>query len=681
MAEKSKPLSRKKYLLFVTLMIGIPVVFLAIVEILLRLIGYGDDYPLVRKEVKFNKKKYVVNRQVTQRYFSLPPHLLPEASEEVFDPEKKPGALRVFCLGGSTTAGFPFEINATFPFQLQYRLRNALLDNYVEVVNLGISAVNSYTVLDLLPEVLELEPDVLLIYMGHNEFYGALGVGSTQSVFRNRSLILLYLKLKKLRLVQLLESMIQSIFGLFSSSHQSSQQSLMQAMVGEQIIPEHSEEFQQACRNFEENLTDIVRRAKEKNVPVVLSTLVSNVKDQEPFVSRFSDRVDAFTQERLRAKLLKARRLQIQGEHSKALQILSRVAAVDSSSAELRFLRARSLLSLGHTKKALPEFKRARDLDMLRFRAPGIFNDIIKRVARENDVPLVDMEKIFQAASKDGIPGENLFYEHLHPNFDGYRLMAQAFYQALRTLQILNPPEPPGYSEDLFDSTGIQTVLEKFASDSAGVTPLDLEFGELRIFYLIHRWPFDDSPVDITFYRPVGSEITRDIAIKHLQKKVYWDGAHYNLAEYYEKQNRPDKALKEYQAVYIAFHENYYPAFKIGDLFFLRENFTYALRWYNRALKNDPQNPHILAKLGNVTVLTNRFQDAVKYLSQSLEIDSRQNVLTTPQKATALYLLSVSYANLQQFTKAMEVVNRVLALKPDFRQARELKAKLRKYLQ
>ena len=129
--------------------------------------------------------------------------------EEIFDITPRSNTFRVVCLGGSTTAGFPFEINATFPFQLQFRLRNALLDNWVEVINLGISAVNSYTVLDLMPEVLEIEPDLVLIYMGHNEYYGALGVGSTQSVSRNRHLVKAYLALRKLRFFQLMENRVK----------------------------------------------------------------------------------------------------------------------------------------------------------------------------------------------------------------------------------------------------------------------------------------------------------------------------------------------------------------------------------------------------------------------------------------------------------------------------------------
>ena len=44
-------------------------------------------------------------------------------------------------------------------------------------------------------EVIEHNPDLLLIYAGHNEYYGALGVGSTESIGNARWLVKTYLNL------------------------------------------------------------------------------------------------------------------------------------------------------------------------------------------------------------------------------------------------------------------------------------------------------------------------------------------------------------------------------------------------------------------------------------------------------------------------------------------------------
>ena len=64
-----------------------------------------------------------------------------------------------------------------------------------------MAAINSYTLLDFMDEILEQSPDALLIYTGHNEYYGALGVGSEQSLGNSRWLIHTYLKLRSVKLL------------------------------------------------------------------------------------------------------------------------------------------------------------------------------------------------------------------------------------------------------------------------------------------------------------------------------------------------------------------------------------------------------------------------------------------------------------------------------------------------
>ncbi len=52
---------------------------------------------------------------------------------------------------------------------------------------MGISAINSITLRDIIDDVLEENPDLIIIYTGHNEYYGALGPASNISGFNNLS--------------------------------------------------------------------------------------------------------------------------------------------------------------------------------------------------------------------------------------------------------------------------------------------------------------------------------------------------------------------------------------------------------------------------------------------------------------------------------------------------------------
>ena len=53
----------------------------------------------------------------------------------------------------------------------------------------------------------------------------------------------------------------------------------MSRMAKDQFIEYQSETYRKGIEQFEGNMEDILEMAKEKNVPVILSTLVSNLKD------------------------------------------------------------------------------------------------------------------------------------------------------------------------------------------------------------------------------------------------------------------------------------------------------------------------------------------------------------------------------------------------------------------
>jgi hypothetical protein len=75
----------------------------------------------------------------------------------------------------------------------------------IEVVSTAMAAVNSYTLLDFVDEIIEQKPDLILIYAGHNEYLGIMGVGSAFAAKGGRFATLMHLKLKDWRLYQLLQ--------------------------------------------------------------------------------------------------------------------------------------------------------------------------------------------------------------------------------------------------------------------------------------------------------------------------------------------------------------------------------------------------------------------------------------------------------------------------------------------
>src|SRR5207248_4270240 len=92
----------------------------------------------------------------------------------------------------------------TFSRIVRDALRDVLPGDSVEVVNLGLAATNSFTLVDLADDVVAQHPDAVLVYAGHNEYYGALGIGSTVGVGSSPTFTRLYLRAERLRTVQLL---------------------------------------------------------------------------------------------------------------------------------------------------------------------------------------------------------------------------------------------------------------------------------------------------------------------------------------------------------------------------------------------------------------------------------------------------------------------------------------------
>ncbi|WP_179004525.1 SGNH/GDSL hydrolase family protein [Winogradskyella forsetii] len=156
-----------------------PFVLIFILEIGLRIGGYGESYQLFHgiPHVE-NKPDYLVmNKKIAGKYFK-DNGLRSDNQSDLFLKTKTDSTFRVVVQGASTVVGFPFYRGASFPRLLKHRLSHTFPDKNIEVINTGITAVNSYTLWDLTDDIIEQKPDLVIIYAGHNEYYGALGVGS-----------------------------------------------------------------------------------------------------------------------------------------------------------------------------------------------------------------------------------------------------------------------------------------------------------------------------------------------------------------------------------------------------------------------------------------------------------------------------------------------------------------------
>jgi lysophospholipase L1-like esterase len=470
--------------------------------------------------------------------------------------------------------------------------------------------------LDLLQGVLNQKPDLILIYAGHNEYYGALGVGSVQSFGSSRALIRLILYLDKFKTTQLVRNSIHWIVSLFASGNNTSSGTLMSRMAKDKYILLNSDEYNAGVQQFKENLTDILQLIKDKNVPVILGRLVSNSRDQKPFIS---------------------------------------VNTPGYKTADQVYEKAEDELRVNNFTKADSLFKLAKDLDALRYRAPEKMNDIIDDLGKEFQVPIVPIDSIFDSTSPEGIVGDNLIVDHLHPNVKGYQLMGKAFYDYMEKEGYLPKTENAEIPFDEQDSL-TRTNFE--------FTKLDSIIGNDNITLLKSNWPYvknnrvmsEFNQRDfINLLQP--KNMVDSLAMFRIENKVSWVDAHFMAATFYLR--RDD--LKEYLK-YIEVMIYQYPGLRNLDI---------ILKYFYQKNKLDLAD-YTPKRNGLLALYIGNFDNAIGFLTKAYS--------SNPKDTLVLYNLALAYSKKKDYKNALDMINKCLVLNPNYPGANNLKRQIQNQL-
>ena len=198
----------------------------------------------------------------------------------------------------------------------------------------------------------------------------------------------------------------------------------------DQQVPADAPALIRMYNNFQGNLRDIVAAARDSGAPVLISTVGVNLKDSAPFASLHRAALTPKELEAWEGKFREGKALEEAGKPGEALDRYLSAAAIDDRYAELQFRLGRVYSALANFTEAKRCFALARDLDALRFRADGRINEIIRSVAGAAGpgVEFVDGEGVLAEGSPHGIPGRELFYEHVHMNPHGNYLLARALF-------------------------------------------------------------------------------------------------------------------------------------------------------------------------------------------------------------------------------------------------------------
>lgn len=555
----------KRSNLFYGIALVIPVIVLVAAELILRIVNYRPTEPLFIDAPSMTSYMQP-NENVINRFFASP-EMAPKVSPDTqyFLKAKPEGSFRIVVQGGSTAAGFPYGRWGSLSGMLQQRFKRLYPEKNIEIINTAMSSVNSFTLLDFVEEIIELKPDLILVYAGHNEYLGIMGVGSSFSSRSNYSAKLLFLKLKDFKLYRLVESIYYAMIGKTQrlngdQTTESDQRSLMAKIAKDKDIEFGSELYLSGVEQFKNNMTLILEKYQQNRIPVIVGNLVSNEKDLPPF-SALSD---------------------------------------NNSNAAVYYNKGMNALQHKRYQQSRSYFSEARDHDSLRFRAPSEFNRVIDALISEELAYFADVDERIRQDSDDKLIGKKHMLEHLHPTVRGYFLLADAYLNAMLKYQLL----PTLKNQDLNSN---------FAWSEQPITKADELYGEFKITRLTSDYPFKAAPEKVII--PINNTLEHQ-ALNWREQGKSWLQINQQLLVEYQKRNDFPESAKIAGLLADALPNQFDSTFAAGMLYKKIDNLPLSTHHLLRAIELKPNEINGRLSLAQNYFLLKEFDKSLKLLKQ-----------------------------------------------------------------
>lgn len=421
-------------------------------ELILRFIGYGFSTEIFVKP-KYIDEIYVENLSFSNKYNLkqnwISSNINNMLIRNVFPAKKKQNTLRGFVLGGSSAQGFPYESNQSFSKITEIALKQSKKYDSVEVINLGLSAMSSYFVKDTAKKVLDYQPDFIVIYAGHNEYYGTISY-TTGGNYYTKNLNLL---LKESKIFQMIFSFIGS--GRVDSGSQRG--NLMSEQFRNTKIFKNEAIDKKVAEDFIRNLDEIVKKYTAKNIPVIVVEPVSNLYDMPPFMGENDEEFKQFIEQYYQV-VSKKDKNEIQDFYNVRLSHKEY-----DKNANIRYLDALSQMIL-QDNPSIDSFIEAKDLDAIPFRARS---ELIKALRQYCDAKSKEYSGLYFIPFLDvlvknygeKILSNEIFADHLHFNQKGQRILSKVIAQKITEIFNFNEDQRNKTNDFYNDDQGIDNAI------------------------------------------------------------------------------------------------------------------------------------------------------------------------------------------------------------------------------
>jgi lysophospholipase L1-like esterase len=308
------------------------------------------------------------------------PKKLSSFLDQRFLAKKPDGTFRVVALGESSVNFAEPELMV-----LSGHLEDALHadDRRAEVINAGGLSYGSHRLVLMIGELLDYEPDVVLVYMGHNEFEEVEQLRLARPSLRLLPVVRAAEHAALFRVAR--NGMVRFNRARLEEAHRERLLATSKPDFGRAAAHRFTlEDVAQRMAAFRDNLRFILETCRRRGVPVVVGTIPSNLV--KPFL-------------------------------------------VDDDMA--RYQTASHLFAAGRYDDGLAAARAVLRTTARRHQSSDIENATIRSLAAELAVPLADVERAVTAHEPHGVPGYRLFLDHCHFNGEGNRIWRLTYERAL----------------------------------------------------------------------------------------------------------------------------------------------------------------------------------------------------------------------------------------------------------
>jgi hypothetical protein len=333
---------------------------------------------------------------------------------------------RILILGASAAYGEMYTAFSAFSGQMQESLRQAAPDTAIEVLNLAHGGMGSRQVGEMLFRILENDrPDLVVIYTGNNEYHELRALKARSDRYDPRA-ELLRRRLSKSYLYRTLREYLVP-----SENTLAPPDGIEWLPVGRMDVQVDDADRELGQLLYGEHLRNMILAAQKHDVPIVITTVASNLRDHidqgtpgtlsqegERALHSLGEMVDQVSPARFAAQVGKKTHLfQTEGGQYRLGQL---------------FLRA------GLNEAAHHAFETKELLALRPMTSNRALRTVARKTAQKYDVPFCDLAEALAAASTDGIPGNDVFVDHCHPNAAGHSILGKALSQCILAQDLLD---------------------------------------------------------------------------------------------------------------------------------------------------------------------------------------------------------------------------------------------------